>query len=163
QRRYSLIGLHAEGGIGQIWKAHDRDLDREVALKRLQPDSAVSTAARARFLKEARVTGHLQHPGVGPVDERCQAATEHEPFHAMRLIEGRTLREAIQEYHQKRKEGRAGPLDLRELLGAFLSVCQTIAYAHSRGVIHRDIKGQNVVLGGFGEVMVVDWGLAKIL
>ncbi len=161
--RYALIRMHAEGGIGQVWIAHDHDLDREVALKRLQPAGAESAAAQARFLREARVTGQLQHPGIVPVYELCQARERADPFYTMRLIKGRTLTQAIQANHQNRKDGRAGRLDLRELIGAYLSVCQTIAYAHSRGVIHRDIKGDNIVLGGFGEVMVVDWGLAKVV
>src|SRR6185436_12022561 len=85
------------------------------------------------------------------------------PFYAMRFIRGRTLSDAVQHYHQEREGGRAAPLDLRELLGAFGSVCHAVAYAHSRGVIHRDLKGQNVVLGDFGEVVVLDWGLAKVV
>jgi tetratricopeptide (TPR) repeat protein len=161
--RYVLIRMHAEGGIGQVWIARDRDLDREVALKRLQPAGAESAAAQSRFLREARVTGQLQHPGIVPVYELCQTREWADPFYTMRLIKGRTLTQAIQTYHKNRKEGRAGRLDLRELIGAYLSVCQTVAYAHSRGVIHRDIKGDNVVLGDFGEVMVVDWGLAKVI
>ena len=103
RRRYTVVRLHAEGGIGQIWTAHDRDLDREVALKRLHPGGDVNTAARARFLREARVTGQLQHPGIVPVYELCQAGAGPELFYTMRLIKGRTLREAIQDYHQKRK------------------------------------------------------------
>src|SRR5262249_4988376 len=112
-------------------------------------------------LREARLTGRLQHPGVVPVYELAGSPRESQPFYTMRFIQGRTLTEAARAYHESRKAGRARPLGLRELLGAYLSACQTIAYAHSRGVIHRDIKGQNIVLGDFGEVMVVDWGLAK--
>ena len=109
------------------------------------------------------MTGQLQHPGIAPVYELVRNAEQPELFYTMRLINGRTLTEAARDYHRKRTSGEAQPLDIRELIGAFLSVCQVIAYAHSRGVIHRDIKGQNVVLGDFGEVMVLDWGLAKVV
>src|SRR5947209_1605673 len=80
----------------------------------------------------------------------------------MRFVKGRTLSTAAKEYHGNRRAGRARPLDLRELLGAFVDVCNAVAYAHSRGVLHRDLKGQNVVLGEYGEVFVLDWGLAKL-
>ncbi|MGP0067207.1 MAG: serine/threonine-protein kinase, partial [Isosphaeraceae bacterium] len=161
--RYSLIRIHAEGGIGQVWLAWDCDLGREVALKKLRPNGTGSSSTRARFVREARVTGQLQHPGIVPVYELCQSDLEPASFYTMRLIKGRTLKEAVNAFHARRKAGQSRPLDLRELLGAYLSVCQTIAYAHSRGVIHRDIKGQNVLMGDFGEVVVVDWGLAKII
>src|SRR5262249_54204433 len=161
QGRYTLLQMHAEGGIGQVWRARDHALGREVALKQLQPAGAVNPAAPVRFLGEARLTGRLHRPGVVPVYELAGAPRESQPFYTMRFIEGRTLTEAARAYHESRKAGRARPLDLRELLGAYLSACQTIAYAHSRGVIHRDIKGQNIVLGDFAELMVVDLRLAK--
>ena len=124
---------------------------------------AVDAFMRARFLREARVTGRLQHPGIVPVYELAQRPGETDPFYTMRFIKGRTLTQAARDYHAKREAGRADSLELRELLGAFRSVCQAIAYAHSCGVIHRDLKGQNVALGGYGEVMVLDWGLAKLV
>src|SRR4029078_6161692 len=89
-------------------------------------------------------------------------ADGHQPFYTMRFVKGRTLSEAIRDYHVRRRSGRAGPLDLLTLLKAFVVVCNAVAYAHARGVIHRDLKGQNVVLGDFGEVIVLDWGLAKL-
>ncbi|MBV9122673.1 MAG: serine/threonine protein kinase, partial [Planctomycetes bacterium] len=150
----------AHGGLGRIWLARDNDLGREVALKELVLGSSAQAEVQARFLSEARVTGQLEHPGIVPVYELVQRPADQQSFYTMRLFKGRTLGQAIRDYHQKRQ---AGPLDLRELLGAYLDVCQAVAYAHSRGVIHRDLKGQNVVLGDFGEVIVLDWGLAKVL
>ena len=161
--RYTLVRLHAEGGFGQVWVARDHHLDREIALKKLQPLTAFSPIVRARFLREARVTGQLQHPGVAAVHELWGSQQGPEPFYTMRFINGRTLTEAARDYHRRRQAGAAQALQLRELIRALQSVCQVLAYAHSRGVIHRDIKGQNVVLGDFGEVMVLDWGLAKVV
>jgi WD40 repeat protein len=162
-RRERYTRLHAMGGIGQVWVARDEGLDREVALKELQAERADSPAAVGRFLDEARITGQLEHPGIVPVYELARSPQNGQPFYTMRLIKGRTLSSAIHEYHQRRRSRQAGPLELRELLGAFVAVCNAVAYAHSRGVLHRDLKGSNVVLGDFGEVIVLDWGLAKLL
>jgi serine/threonine-protein kinase len=161
--RYTLTRLHAQGGIGRVWLARDADLGREVALKELRPERAADPAVWARFLEEARITGQLEHPGVVPVYEIVRRPGHESPFYTMRFVRGRTLSEASRSYHTLRHEGKAGPLDLISLVGAFVAVCQAVAYAHSRGVIHRDLKGSNIVLGDFGEVMVLDWGLAKIL
>jgi serine/threonine-protein kinase len=159
--RYTRTRLHAEGGIGQVWLAHDAGLGRQVALKELRPERAGSSAALARFLDEARVTGQLEHPGIVPVYELDRSAGD--PFYTMRFVHGRTLAEAVARYHDRRRTGAAGPLELRELLTAFVAVCNAVAYAHSRGVVHRDLKPQNVVLGDFGEAILLDWGLAKVV
>src|SRR5262249_14225969 len=116
-----------------------------------------------RFLKEAQVTGQLEHPGIVPIYEVGQRPEDQAPFYTMRFIRGRTLGEAAAAYHRKRGSGQAGPLDLRELLTAFAAVCNGVAYAHSRAAIHRALKPQNVVLGDYGEVIVLDWGLAKVV
>src|SRR5262249_51807581 len=92
----------------------------------------------------------------------CRADTR-QPFYTMRFVRGHTLADATDAYHAKRARGEAEPLEFVGLLTAFAAVCNTIAYAHSRGVLHRDLKGDNVVLGDFGEVIVLDWGLAKII
>jgi serine/threonine-protein kinase len=160
--RYLLLNLHAQGGIGQVWLARDPEIGRDVALKELRPERQGHAAAQARFLEEARVTGQLEHPGIVPVHELVRAA-DGRTFYTMRLVRGRTLGEAIREYHRKRQAGTAGPLELRGLLTAFVAVCQAVAFAHSRQVIHRDLKPANVVLGDYGEVVVLDWGLAKVL
>jgi len=160
--RYSLTRLHASGGIGRVWLAHDRALGRDVALKELRPERTAPTH-RTRFLQEARITGQLEHPGIAPVYELALRPGNQPPFYTMRFIRGRTLSETARAWHQSRVHTQAGMLDLVPLLNAFVTVCNTVAYAHSRGVIHRDLKGENVVLGDFGEVVVLDWGLAKLI
>jgi tetratricopeptide (TPR) repeat protein/tRNA A-37 threonylcarbamoyl transferase component Bud32 len=159
--RYTLAQLHAKGGLGQVWLALDGDLGRHVALKELQPGRAGDPVLAARFLEEAQITGQLEHPGIVPVYELARRSGDGRPFYTMRFIRGRTLAEAIEAYHKKRTAGEAGPLDLHTLLNAFVAICHAVAYAHSRGVIHRDLKPRNVVLGDFGEVILLDWGLAK--
>jgi serine/threonine-protein kinase len=161
--RYTVTHLHARGGVGQVWVAEDGDLGRAVALKEVRPDRATSAEVFSRFLEEARITGQLEHPGIVPVYELVKGGAAGQPFYTMRLVRGRTLTQAGDAYHRRRAAGEATRLELRELLGAFVAVCNAIAYAHSRGVIHRDLKGSNVVLGDFGEVMVLDWGLAKVI
>ena len=161
--RYSLTRLHAQGGIGQVWLARDTDLGREVALKELRPEQANNPVVWSRFLEEAKITGQLEHPNIVPVHELVRTGEGRKPFYTMRFVKGRTLSEAINGFHRRRAEGKFDPLEFRALLGAFLGVCNAIAYAHSRGVIHRDLKPQNVVLGDYGEVIVLDWGLAKLV
>src|SRR5262249_50223018 len=117
----------------------------------------------ARFLREARITGRLQHPGIVPVYEMVAGRDGEPPFYTMRLVRGQTLAEAARAHHHVHREGRDSRLNLIRLLTAFLSVCNTIAYAHTRGVVHRDLKGHNVVLGDFAEVIVLDWGFAKMV
>jgi tetratricopeptide (TPR) repeat protein/tRNA A-37 threonylcarbamoyl transferase component Bud32 len=160
--RYTLKHLHAQGGIGQVWLAHDARLGRDVALKELRPERDGHPAVRARFLEEARVTGQLEHPGIVPVYELVRSG-DGPPSYTMRMVRGRTLADAARDYHRRRQAGEAGPLELRSLLTAFTAVCQAVAYAHSRRVLHRDLKPANVVLGDYGEVVVLDWGLARLM
>ncbi len=158
--RYTRLHRHAAGGIGQVWLVRDEHLGREVALKELRPETAGDVNARARFLEEARITGQLEHPGIVPVYELLAPAGQ-QPFYIMRFVKGRTLSAAVADYHRRCRAGQANPLARNALLQAFVTICQTLAYAHSRGILHRDLKGQNVLLGDFGEVIVLDWGLAK--
>ncbi len=149
---------HARGGIGEVFRATDAALNRTVAVKRLQDNRASDPESRRRFLVEAEVTARLEHPGVVPVyalftDDRGG------PAYAMRFVQGPTLWDALKEYHA----GPPDPVAFRRLLQSFIQVCQTVAYAHTRGVIHRDLKPQNILLGKFGETLVVDWGLAKVV
>jgi eukaryotic-like serine/threonine-protein kinase len=159
--RYSLTNLHAMGGLGQVWVAHDADLGRDVALKELLGHHADNPALLARFLEEAKITGQLEHPNIVPVYELARRAGERS-FYTMRFIRGRTFSAAIKDYHKKRSSNEAELLEFRELLNQFVAVCNAVGYAHSRGVLHRDLKPVNVVLGDYGEVIVLDWGLAKV-
>jgi serine/threonine-protein kinase len=158
--RYERVALHKRGGIGQVWLARDGQLARDVALKELRPEWTADPAVVTRFLNEAQITGQLEHPGVIPVYELDRAA-DGQPFYTMRFVNGRTLTEAARAHHDRRAAGEENALGLAALLHAFVVVCNTVGYAHSRGVLHRDLKGQNVLLGDFGEVVVLDWGLAK--
>ncbi|MEW4569771.1 serine/threonine-protein kinase [Tautonia sp. JC769] len=158
-RRYEIVELHETGGLGLIWRARDTVIGREVALKTLQPDRARTESARSRFVREAQVTGQLEHPSIVPLYDL--SSNGDDPFYVMRFISGRTLSQVTAEYHRRRQEGQVGPLDLVGMLDAFVSVCRAVAFAHRRDVLHRDLKGQNVVVGEFGEVFLLDWGLAK--
>jgi tRNA A-37 threonylcarbamoyl transferase component Bud32 len=161
--RYVWNRLYAEGGLGRVWIARDLDLNREVALKEIKPGHADHAEARRRFFKEAQVTGQLEHPNIVPVYELARRDLDGRPFYTMRFVRGRTMRQAIAEFHARRMERKANPLARLKLLQAFVSVCQAVGYAHSRGVVHRDLKPENVALGGFGEVILLDWGLAKLV
>ncbi|MFM7148932.1 MAG: serine/threonine-protein kinase, partial [Gemmataceae bacterium] len=162
--RYQPIHLHARGGLGEVFLAHDQELNRDVALKRMQEHVACNPELRQRFQLEAEVTGRLEHPGIVPVYGMGSLA-DGSPFYAMRFIRGESLQEALQRFHDVDQAGGRSPgersLALRHLLGRFVSVCNAVAYAHSRGIIHRDLKPANVMLDTYGETLVVDWGLAR--
>jgi serine/threonine protein kinase len=159
--RYRLSRVHATGGLGRVWLAQDTAIGRSVALKELRPERAGEQATIERFVKEARITGQLEHPGIVPIYELAHRPQDNEPFYTMRFIRGRTLAAAIRRFHEPKLPPPA--LAFRELLTAFLGACNAVAYAHSRGVIHRDLKPANIVLGDYGEVIVLDWGMAKVL
>jgi WD40 repeat protein/serine/threonine protein kinase len=162
--RFRVLRPHAEGGLGRVSVALDAELNREVALKEVREERADDPHSRARFLLEAELTGNLEHPGVVPVYGLGTYA-DGRPFYAMRLIKGDSLQEAIARFHQPGAVRGPGEraLELRQLLARFVGVCNAVAYAHSRGVLHRDLKPGNIMLGPYGETLVVDWGLAKPL
>jgi serine/threonine-protein kinase len=161
--RFRALRPHARGGLGQVYVAHDEELHRDVALKEILGHHADNPGCRARFVLEAEITGGLEHPGVVPV-YGLGSSPDGRPYYAMRFIKGESLQQAIDRFHQTGAPARdpaQRSLELRQLLGRFLAVCNTLAYAHSRGVIHRDLKPANIMLGPYGETLVVDWGLAK--
>ena len=140
--RFQVLQFHARGGLGKVSVALDREFDRQVALKEILGVQADNPISRARFILEAEITGKLEHPGIVPVYGRGQSE-DGRPYYAMRFIRGESLKEAIDRFHADgalRADPGRRSLRLRELLGRFLDACDAIAYAHSRGVIHRDIK-----------------------
>ncbi len=161
-QRYKVLRLHQKGGLGRVSIALDEELNREIALKEILTAHADNLDNRTRFIREAEITGALEHPGVVPVYSLGKFA-DGRPYYAMRFIRGMNLQMAIEDYHGLKTDAAAQLLQFRQLLGRFIDVCNAIEYAHSRGVIHRDLKPSNVMLGDYGETLVVDWGLAKTL
>ncbi len=147
---YALGVEIGRGGMGAVYRATDLALDREVAVKLLQDRYAPGSRAAVRFLEEARITGQLQHPGI-PAVYQVGTTPSGRPFLAMKLIKGDTLEALLQ---------RGAPIDA---LAVTEAVGKALGYAHSRRVIHRDLKPANIMVGAFGEVQVMDWGLAKVL
>ncbi len=158
----------AKGGLGTVYVGEDSLLHRRVAVKFMHEHLASNANYRQRFALESEVTGRLEHPGVIPLYGIGQTS-DGAPFYAMRFIDGLSLDKAIHNYFHPPLETEKEPLriekdkalEFRRLLTSFVSVCNTIAYAHNRGIVHRDIKPANVMLGRFGETIVVDWGLAS--
>src|SRR5262245_9841507 len=153
--RYRIDAEIATGGMGAALKGRDPDLGRDVAIKVLRADLRDKADLVRRFVEEAQIGGQLQHPGVVPIYELGTFA-DRRPFFSMKLVKGQTLADLL--------AARSGPADdLPRSLSIFAAIAQTMAYSHTRGVIHRDLKPSNVMVGSFGEVQVMDWGLARVL
>ncbi|KAF0246892.1 MAG: hypothetical protein FD180_251 [Planctomycetota bacterium] len=151
--RYTLGRELGRGGLGRIVEAQEKDLNRTVALKLLRDDLPLDLAER--FMREAQLTARLEHPNIVPVHEF--AAVESRLVLSMKRIQGRDLGKLLREIAEERAPGWTR----HRLLGVFQDICQGVAFAHAQGVIHRDLKPANVMIGDFGEVLIVDWGLAK--
>ena len=141
--------------MGAILKGRDIDLGRDLAIKVLLEQHVKSPELIRRFVEEAQISGQLQHPGIVPIYE-LGVMGDRRPYIAMKLVKGQTLASLLD-------DRSSAAADRTRLLGIFEHVCLTMAYAHARGVIHRDLKPSNVMVGSFGEVQVMDWGLAKVL
>lgn len=153
--RFQLLEEIAAGGMGSIIRTRDRLLNRDMAVKVLIDGIDQDAEIVQRFYEEAQINSQLQHPGIVPVYE-VGRLKDSRPFFAMKLVKGQTLRKLLDQ--------RSSPeINRSRVLGIFEQVCQTVAYAHSRNVIHRDLKPANIMVGAFGEVQVMDWGIAKIL
>ena len=163
--RFRILRPHAQGGLGAVFVALDSELNREVALKQMREGHADHSESRSRFVLEAEITGGLEHPGIVPVYSLGHDAAGR-PYYAMRFIRGDSLRDAINAFYRSDVPSRNPGerlLGLQKLLRRFLDVCNAVAYAHSRGVLHRDLKPGNIMVGQYGETVVVDWGLAKVV
>lgn len=159
--RFKTLRRHAAGGLGKVSIASDLQFNRQVAIKEINSAYANNRAYQHRFLREAEITGQLEHPGIVPVYVLGKRSNG-EPYYAMRLIRGQSMQAAISELHDSPDRATL-PRRRRQLLNRFVDVCNATEYSHSRGVVHRDIKPQNIMLGDFGETLLVDWGLAKHL
>jgi serine/threonine protein kinase len=146
--RYEIGDLIGEGGMGSVYLARDRELGRDVALKVLR-DPAPTADERERLVREARILASLEHPGIVPIHD-VGTLPDGRLFYVMKRVRGERFDDFVR-----------GPRSRTELLRAFLQMCDAVAFAHAAGVIHRDLKPQNVMLGAFGEVLVLDWGVAK--
>jgi len=156
--RYAEISVKGEGGMGAVIECQDKDLGRRVALKHLRPEFVGDKGAAAMLEREARVTGSLEHPNIVPVYD-IGMSPKGGPYYVMRLVENPTLGEVLLKLGAGDPEATATYTHGR-LLRHFIQICETVDYAHSRGVVHCDLKPANVLLGNFGEVLVLDWGLA---
>ncbi|HVJ80391.1 MAG TPA: serine/threonine-protein kinase, partial [Planctomycetia bacterium] len=152
---FNLLEEIGRGGMGVVYRAADLSIGRDVALKVMNESRVPDAESVHRFLGEARITGQLQHPAI-PAVHQLGTLPDGRPFLAMKLIKGRTLERILNSPGETALDGGG-------LTAIFEAICQAVAYAHSHRVIHRDIKPANVMVGAFGEVQVMDWGLAKVL
>lgn len=163
--RYRQRGLLGSGGMGEVHRVQDETLGRRVALKTLHELALHRPTLVRRFRDEALVTAQLQHPGVIPVYD-MGALSSGQPWFTMKEVRGKTLKALLRSVHQVSQTGWKATTDgwnLRRLVGVLHRVCETLAYAHERGVVHRDLKPSNIMVGPHGEVFVLDWGIAKVL
>ena len=159
---YSHVQPHAQGGLGEIFVADDQQLLRRVVIKCLKKRWGNNRRAVRSFLREAQIASRLEHPGIVPIHARG-TTKDGRPWYSMRYVEGKTLGQSIDELHLEWDDAKRRTAGLRALLTSFVAACKTVAYAHSRGVLHRDLKPDNIMLAPFGETLVMDWGMAKLL
>ncbi|MDP6935248.1 MAG: serine/threonine-protein kinase, partial [Myxococcota bacterium] len=164
--RYEVLGVLGEGGMGEVHRVRDHKLNRVMAMKVLKASRANDSAEVMAFMQESQVTAQLQHPGIVSVHDMGSLA-DGRPYYTMTAVHGRTLSAIIREVHEASGYGpwqtAVSGWTFRRLVEVFRKTCDAVAYAHSRGVVHRDLKPSNVMVGEFGEVQVMDWGVAKLL
>jgi serine/threonine protein kinase/tetratricopeptide (TPR) repeat protein len=160
--RYRLIDNFAHGGLGNIWLAEDTSIHRQIAFKELLPKALKNRSVVERFMEEAQITGQLEHPCIVPIYD-VGYQENGTPFYAMKLLKGGNMEQAIEAMHALPLGSTERQLAFTRLLRQFMAVCQAVGFAHDKGVLHRDLKPLNVMLGEFGETLVLDWGLAKVL
>ncbi len=165
--KYRDMGVIGTGGMGEVRRVYDNDLGRTMAMKIVGQQIMHKPGSVARFIEEAQATSQLQHPGIVPIHDLGQLA-DGRWYYTMREVRGRSLGEVIREVHGDARDAghwvaTSSGWTFRRLVDAFLRVCEAVSYAHSRGVVHRDLKPSNILVGEHGEVLVVDWGLAKVL
>jgi hypothetical protein len=161
---YVRLRRRGRGAMGEVWEAHDRHLQRRVAIKLPQAGRLADPEFLSRFAEEARVTAGLEHPGIVGV-HAFHTPAEGPPFYVMRLVDGEPLSAPIWDYHHPPPERTPGEQRLRwgRLMQCFAAACEALAFAHARGVIHRDLKPGNIAVGAYGETVILDWGLAQRL
>ncbi len=160
QTEIHLEAFHDRGGLGEVYRAQDCDLSREIAVKLLRVDRQ-DTSNKEDFFRESRIIGGMSHPGIVAIHGTGETI-DGRPFYTMPFLDGGTLRHKAAQFHRQ----NSGALvddhkEFRDLLYRLVAVCKTIAYAHSRGIVHRDLKAENILLGKYGETLVIDWGCAS--
>ncbi|MBC7819784.1 MAG: protein kinase [Planctomycetaceae bacterium] len=160
--RYVLVENFAHGGLGNLWRAEDTAIRREVAFKELLPRALKNPVQVERFIEEAQISGQLEHPGIIPIYD-VGFQENGTPYYAMKLVRGGNMEVAIEAMHKLPKGSPERQLAFNRLLRQFIAICQAVGFAHDKGVLHRDLKPLNVMLGEFGETLVLDWGLAKLV
>lgn len=161
--RYQILDSIGKGGMGEVFLAYDPICGRRIALKRIRPDMIVHKQMHRRFLREARITSQLTHPAIIPI--YAIKIEQDLSYYTMPFVEGKTLKDILSFARKQEKMGTKPDhlSSIPSLIRIFLNVCQAIAYAHSKGVIHRDVKPNNIIVGRYGEVLILDWGLAKLV
>lgn len=158
---YQIVRSLGKGGMGEVFLAFDPSCGRNVALKRIRQEMKSNRTLQERFLREARIASQLTHPSIIPIYTICQKGEE--TYYTMPYVEGETLKQILKSAYDEEKEGEVKhPIgtSIPTLMRIFLNVCQAIAYSHSKGILHRDIKPDNIIVGKYGEVLILDWGLA---
>ncbi len=164
---YQVLQSIGKGGMGEVFLAYDTNCGRKIALKRIRTDLVEHIQLHNRFLKEARITSQLTHPAIIPIYAiDSEHSSEHNlAYYTMPFVEGDTLKQILREARKRERKGEKidSASSIPALIRIFLSVCQAVAYAHSKNVLHRDLKPENIIVGPFGEVLILDWGLAKLI